>query len=182
MSDDDGSQPRPEIRIDQLTGLRAILAPGRERRPSDFEPAASAGQAADSCPFCAGREERTPPEVWARRPEGGAADGPGWRQRAVPNLYPALVADAGPARGLAIGRSGSEAGLTSSADPLRASNRVTTVDLFGSAPAQGEHEVIVNHPEHRLTLAALGPDGLAEAIAAWRERIAAHRRRPPTCT
>ena len=41
-------------------------------------------------PFLEGHEERTPPELFAWRPSGGAADGPGWTVRVVPNLYPAL--------------------------------------------------------------------------------------------
>ena len=86
----------PQIRIDQLSGLRTILAPGRAARPDQFGAAASSregeGSAAkvESCPFCEGREERTPPELYALRPDGGAADTPGWRTRVVPNLYPAL--------------------------------------------------------------------------------------------
>jgi UDPglucose--hexose-1-phosphate uridylyltransferase len=39
----------------------------------------------ESCPFCAGREDRTPPETLR------LGDGPtGWGVRVVPNLYPAL--------------------------------------------------------------------------------------------
>src|SRR5687768_1862912 len=88
---------RPEVRIDQLTGLRAILAPGRAERPDAFAPAATPGRpgAVESCPFCEGREDRTPPEVWAERPAGGEADSPGWVARAVPNLYP-VVGEAPP--------------------------------------------------------------------------------------
>jgi len=41
-------------------------------------------QELDECPFCAGREDRTPPET-LRLPE----DGP-WRVRVVPNKYPAF--------------------------------------------------------------------------------------------
>ena len=44
----------------------------------------------ESCPFCEGREDRTPPEVFALPAEGRAADTPGWRVRVVPNLYPAF--------------------------------------------------------------------------------------------
>jgi UDPglucose--hexose-1-phosphate uridylyltransferase len=163
----------PEIRIDQLTGLRTLLAPGRAERPDAFpSPAVERDPAgAEMCPFCEGREDRTPPEAWASRPEGGEADTPGWKQRSVPNLYPALVAEPGSSR---PGAGGSEAGLTSSADPLRSSNRVTNVDLFGSAPAQGSHEVIVNHPAHHTRLVDLGGDGIAGAVAAWRSRVAAH--------
>jgi UDPglucose--hexose-1-phosphate uridylyltransferase len=39
----------------------------------------------DACPFCAGREDRTPPET-LRLP----AEGP-WQVRVVPNLYPAIA-------------------------------------------------------------------------------------------
>src|SRR5438874_1748065 len=57
----------PEIRIDQLTGLRAILAPGRAERPDAFAPAPSASRpdARETCPFDEGRADRTPPEAWA---------------------------------------------------------------------------------------------------------------------
>ena len=42
-----------------------------------------------TCPFCEGREDRTPPEALAlptREPENS----PGWTVRVVPNLYPAF--------------------------------------------------------------------------------------------
>ena len=44
----------------------------------------------DECPFCEGREDRTPPEVFAIPAEGREPNTPGWRVRVVPNLYPAL--------------------------------------------------------------------------------------------
>ncbi|HKJ36248.1 MAG TPA: hypothetical protein VKA36_06750 [Solirubrobacterales bacterium] len=162
----------PEARIDQLTGLRTILAPGRARRPDAFDPvpARPSGDAAESCPFCEGREDRTPPEVWGERPGGGEADTPGWLQRSVPNLYPAL-AEADPEGGAAASADG---GLSSAADPPRTSSRTADPSLFASAPASGVHEVIVNSPEHQTRLLDLGPDRLAGALAAWRTRMAAH--------
>ena len=166
------SAPAPEIRIDQLTGLRAILAPGRAQRPDAFAPQApgSSADAAGGCPFCEGREDRTPLELWADRPGDGDADGPGWLQRSVPNLYPALAG--GP---VAAGAgSPSESGLSSVADPLHASARSTEIDLFRTAPAGGSHEVIVNSPAHQTGLLELGEQGIAAAVAAWRTRIAAH--------
>ena len=86
-------KPKPEIRLDQLTGLRTILSPARADRPFDFGgvPEEENSDAAEKCPFCEGHEDRTPPETWADRPGGGAPDSPGWRVRAVPNLYPALA-------------------------------------------------------------------------------------------
>ena len=44
-----------------------------------------------SCPFCEGREDRTPPEVLAlATDEGRKPDTPGWEIRVVPNKYPAF--------------------------------------------------------------------------------------------
>ena len=121
----------PEVRIDQLTGLRTVLAPGRAERPDAFAPAAAAPRpdAAETCPFCEGREDRTPPEVWADRPGGGEPDTPGWVARSVPNLYPVL---GGERSQDAAADSQPEAGLASSIDPLRASARGSEPDLFAS--------------------------------------------------
>ncbi|HEX9966368.1 MAG TPA: hypothetical protein VGB06_00330, partial [Solirubrobacterales bacterium] len=112
----------PEIRIDQLTGLRTILAPGRADRPGGFMPLRSEEKSAEGCPFCEGSEGKTPPEVYATRPEGGEPDTPGWTTRVVPNLYPALGDAAGGAA--AAGAPSAEAGaFASSGDPLLASRR-----------------------------------------------------------
>ena len=44
----------------------------------------------ETCPFCEGREARTPPETFALGRPFGEPDTPGWTVRVVPNLYPAL--------------------------------------------------------------------------------------------
>jgi UDPglucose--hexose-1-phosphate uridylyltransferase len=160
----------PEVRIDQLTGLRTLLAPSRADRPFEFEVSPRPTQepgAPETCPFCEGREGETPPEVWADRPTGSAPNGPGWRVRAVPNRYPALVADAD-------ARAGGESGISASRDPLLASARSGDPELFASAPASGAHEVIVHTPLHRRSLAELGPEELQAAVAGWRARMRAH--------
>lgn len=164
----------PELRIDQLTGLRTLLAPGRAERPDAFlhRPAELDPAARESCPFCEGREDRTPPEVWANRASGGA-DTPGWMQRSVPNLYPALIPPTEP-QGITAAGGPHESGLSSAADPLRGSARTSDPDLFGTASAHGSHEVIVNSPRHVTALAELTEDELAGAMAAWRTRVAAH--------
>jgi len=162
---------KPELRIDQLTGLRTLLAPGRAERPDEFGPrrTGAPAEAAESCPFCEGREDRTPPEVWAARPGGGEPDGPGWAQRSVPNLYPALVDSAG------VSADGPLAsGLSSAADPLADSTRTGEPSLFRASAAAGAHEVIVNSPRHVTALAQLDDGELAGAVAAWRTRVAAH--------
>ncbi len=164
----------PEIRIDQLTGLRTILAPGRAERPDAFErPRRSAApDAAKSCPFCEGSEDRTPPEVWAARSGGGGADTPGWSARSVPNLYPILHGEAG---------ASDESGFSSAGDPLHQSRRAGEPDLFRALPASGAHEVIVSAPEHVTTLAELSEERFRGAVAAWRERMRARAESAAYC-
>src|SRR5438067_347718 len=81
----------PELRIDPLTGLRSIIAGSRAGRPGgDLSAPPAPTIDPDSDPFAEGHEDRTPPEVYAVRPNGGGPNTPGWSVRVVPNLYPAL--------------------------------------------------------------------------------------------
>lgn len=84
----------PDVRFDALAGRTVIAAPQRAARPrtalGDEPGATTGGVSAGDCPFEAGHESETPPEV--ARVGAGAADGPGWRVRAVPNKYP-IVGD-----------------------------------------------------------------------------------------
>ncbi|HEX7625560.1 MAG TPA: hypothetical protein VF379_00780 [Gaiellaceae bacterium] len=71
-----------DLRHDLMTGRWVAVAPGRAERPGASEPARDE---AEACPFCAGHEDRTPPETLR------LGDGPtAWGVRVVPNLYPAL--------------------------------------------------------------------------------------------
>jgi UDPglucose--hexose-1-phosphate uridylyltransferase len=124
------------------------------------------------CPFCEGNEDKTPPEIFALRPEGSAPDTPGWRTRVVPNLYPALGAPEGAGSG---GSPEAEAGsFSSSGDPLLTSRRSGEPDLFSARPATGAHEVLINSPRHVTAMAELDDAEFADAIATWRERMRAH--------
>ena len=88
-----------ELRRNPVSGKLVIVAPGRAARPQDgaprprgnAAPASAPRPAPPVCPFCEGNEALTPPEIEARRPEGGAPDSPGWTLRVVPNKYPALA-------------------------------------------------------------------------------------------
>ncbi|MFN8215759.1 MAG: hypothetical protein U0R71_04100 [Solirubrobacterales bacterium] len=106
----------------------------------------------------------------------------------VPNLYPALgnpKAPGDPSRGSdrtigdrsepRPGSPGAEAGsFASTGDPLLASRRAGEPDLFGSRPASGAHEVLVNSPRHVTAMARLEDEELDAAVATWRERMRAH--------
>jgi len=80
-----------QLLVDALTGDRVILAPGRGKRPDTFRVDASPlPPNVATCPFCAGNEAETPPEV--ARTGAGAPNTPGWDVRVVPNKYP-IVGD-----------------------------------------------------------------------------------------
>ena len=163
--------------------MRTILAPGRAARPDNFSARASEPKGPDSCPFCEGREDRTPPELYALRPGGGPADSPGWKTRVVPNLYPALGGAEGDSSNGSDGGSLAHAGaagaaeagaFASSGDPLLASRKAGEPDLFSARPAAGAHEVLINTPQHLTAMAELDEEQFAAAIATWRERMRAH--------
>ncbi len=67
-----------------MTGRRVAIAPARGTRPGAWEATLEppTQEELDACPFCAGREDRTPPET--------LHVGDPWRVRVVPNLYPAF--------------------------------------------------------------------------------------------
>jgi len=145
-----------ELRIDPLTGQRAIVA--GPRAPALGAPARGAQLRADPAepvsreadPFLDGHEDRTPPELFALRPQGGAADTPGWQVRVLPSLDPALRPD-------------SEA-------PAPQANR----DLFWADAARGCHEVIINAPDPVVSLGELSAEQVATALEVWRERMRVH--------
>jgi len=141
----------PELRIDPLNGQRTIIAGDRAGRPGielKTHPAPPLDPETD--PFAEGHEDRTPPEVFALRPGGGAENGPGWSVRVVPNLYPALSPD--------------------SPAPAPSANP----DLFWAGPARGAHEVVINAPDPVTSLSALSPEQVGAALGVWRERMRFH--------
>jgi UDPglucose--hexose-1-phosphate uridylyltransferase len=155
----------PEIRIDPLSGHRTIVAGERSRRPGG-EPSCAPPEPIDPerDPFAEGHEDRTPPELYALRQDGGPANSPGWRVRVVPNLYPALTpaepSGAAPADGAPTAE--------------RPSGSSARLDLFTAMPATGAHEVIVNGPQPVLSLAELPVEQVAAAMEVWRERMRVH--------
>ena len=157
----------PELRLDPLTGLRAIVAGERADRPgAEFGVEPEPPLDPESDPFLEGHEDRTPPEIWADRPGGGEPDGPGWMVRVVPNLYPAL-ASAPDGEASLRGESIAEPG-----DPLAAARGEPA--LFPSRPAVGAHEVIVSAPTPDVSLLGLEPIQAGRAMEAWRTRMRAH--------
>ncbi|HTZ87348.1 MAG TPA: DUF4921 family protein [Solirubrobacteraceae bacterium] len=176
----------PEIRIDPLSGHRTIVAGERSRRPGGAPTLTEAERAVEPIdperdPFAEGNEDRTPPELYAVRPNGGVPNSPGWTVRVVPNLYPALApredgvmdADA-PSVREAAGSLGADASARAEADLREGPRGSALAELFSSLPATGAHEVIINGPQPVLSLAELPREQVQSAMQAWRERMRFH--------
>ncbi len=76
----------PEYRHDPILDRTVIIAAERASRPYTAQTGSPSRTGPDTCPFCLGHEDRTPPETY--RTGDGAPDTPGWQVRVVPNLYP----------------------------------------------------------------------------------------------
>jgi UDPglucose--hexose-1-phosphate uridylyltransferase len=74
----------PELRHDPVQKRWVIIATERARRPHDFI-IEHAKDSEENCPFCAGHEETTPPEICRINYPNGQ-----WKARCVPNKFPAL--------------------------------------------------------------------------------------------
>ncbi|MEM3085622.1 MAG: sulfate adenylyltransferase [Halobacteria archaeon] len=88
----------PELRKHDFLDEYVLIATERAKRPTDFRKPRPPAAGPETCPFCPGREERTPPAVaaYVRRGEKIEllADGEervrGWSARVFPNLFPAV--------------------------------------------------------------------------------------------
>jgi len=133
-----------ELRKDPLLDRWVIIAAERGQRPSDFaSPEPSPGGAA--CPLCEGSEDKTPPEIWALRPDGSPPDTPGWQVRVVPNKYPALKVEG------EVKREG--------------------LGMFDVLNGVGAHEVIVESPDHDWQMADGPPERIERVLLAYQERL-----------
>lgn len=151
--------PPGELRDDPLNGRVAAIASGRAARPEAFLHEAVPLRGPAGCPFCPGNERMTPPELWADRDPGSNPDGPGWRVRVVPNLFPAFAGAPSP----------THAGAAVAAEPG------PSVGLYRAEPSHGVHEVIIHSPDHRASLAELPEGEVARVLATYRRRLAALR-------
>jgi UDPglucose--hexose-1-phosphate uridylyltransferase len=135
----------PELRKDPITGRWVIIATERAKRPSDFVRDKVQIRGSGFCPFCAGNESKTPPEIVAYRADGSARNSPGWSLRVVANKFPAL---------------GIEGSLNRQGE-----------GLYDKMNGIGAHEVIVETPDHYKTLAMLSPRQIEDVLWAYRDRI-----------
>ncbi len=134
----------PELRKDPITGRWVIIATDRAKRPTDFSRDQVTLLGAANCPFCPGHEHKTPPEVLAFR-NGSRPNEPGWSLRVVPNKFPALRVEG------ELSREGE--------------------GLYDKMNGVGAHEVIVESPEHVISLGDLPEKRVEDLFWAFRDRI-----------
>lgn len=134
----------PELRKDPISGRWVIISIERGKRPSDFGMRISPKKGG-FCAFCEGNEHTTPPEILAFRPDKGAPDTPGWTLRVVPNKFPALHVE------------GKE-------------NRVGE-GIYDRMNGVGAHEVIIENPDHNLTLSSLPLKSVEDTLWAFHQRM-----------
>jgi UDPglucose--hexose-1-phosphate uridylyltransferase len=136
--------PMPELRKDPIVGRWVIIATERAKRPD--EPRVDLKpNAGGYCPFCAGHEHDTPNEILAYRDRNSRRNEPGWRVRVVPNKFPALQV---------------EGELNKRGD-----------GIYDKMHGIGAHEVIIECPQHEVSLAHLTEDNIREVLWAYRDRL-----------
>jgi UDPglucose--hexose-1-phosphate uridylyltransferase len=134
----------PELRKDPVIGRWVIIATERAKRPSAYIGGHEIPKGG-FCPFCRGQEVHTPPEVLSYRESGTDRNTPGWWVRVVPNKFPALQIE-GPLQRRGEG-------------------------MYDCMNGIGAHEVVVETPEHNLSLADLSPRQIQEILWAFRDRV-----------
>ncbi|HDH53147.1 MAG TPA: galactose-1-phosphate uridylyltransferase [Nitrospirae bacterium] len=134
----------PELRKDPISGRWVIISVERGKRPSDFGMRVSPKKGG-FCAFCEGNERTTPPEILAFRPDNGKPNTPGWTLRVVSNKFPALNVEG------QLNRSGD--------------------GIFDKMNGVGAHEVIIECPDHNLTLSTMSLKSVEDVLWAFHQRI-----------
>lgn len=143
----------PSLRQDIATRTWSIVATERAKRPDDFvqHDAARARPVKydKDCPFCPGNEHMTPDAIFAI-PASGAPPQGTWAVRVIPNKFPALVP---PEPGADRGRK----------------RRGLYLEMCGC----GEHEVVIEVPDHSKTIATMSEEEVTAVVRTYRARFLA---------
>jgi len=144
-----------ELRQNPATKEWVIIATERSLRPEQMggHTITALPEEKAVCPFCPGNEAMTPPEILSYRTYATKPNSPGWWIRIVPNKFPALV-------------------------PKGDLKRVKAHKFFRHMMGVGEHEVIIESPDHDKSIATMDQKDVEEIFLAYRERYLAHIQDP----
>ena len=133
-----------EIRQNQLTGEWVIIAPERAKRGGNLLMPAQAPESTADCPFCPGNEASANGERYRVNDAAGR-----WMLRSIVNKFSVLSA---------------EGAVQSERCAVRGVEKVNAV---------GPHEVLIETPEHHLTVALCSVEHVARILGAYRDRFQA---------
>ncbi|KAL9263189.1 ADP-glucose phosphorylase-like protein [Drosera capensis] len=136
----------PQLRKDEINNRWVIFSPSRSKRPSDHNNNNNQTQTPSSstttCPFCAGNEDQTAPEIFRVGPIGSGSD---WTIRVIENLYPAVNKET---RVVGCEEKGE-----------------------GECDGLGFHDVVIEVPRHGVGLKDLEGREIGEVVLAYKRRI-----------
>lgn len=133
----------PEWRKDPILDRWVVIATERSKRPTDFAVPGEEKKGGE-CPLCQYHEMETPPEIIAYRDRDSAKNRPGWWLRVVPNKFPALR--------------------------IEGQNELRNYGLYQVMNGVGAHEVVVETPDHGITIEDSSSYQVQEVVRAWRDR------------
>ena len=148
----------PEFRQKLATGDWIIIAAERAKRPEEFAHVHTEGQAPmydATCPFCRGNEAATPATILTLPLDAGAG---AWEVRVVPNKFPALVPSSNPPDMLCS----------------------QMVGPYLMREGAGQHEVIIESPQHNLDLPMMDDAQIKRVVQAYHQRFMALNADPTT--
>ena len=161
-----------ELRQNAVTGRWVAVAPVRGSRPVEEDPASADEEPVPArdphCPFCPGNEAELPEVLWELP---GSVD-PGWRCRAVPNLY-AAFRDVDPDAG---GRTGPVQG------GVLVEDASAGVEPGRTRPSTGLQEVLIESPRHDRDPGRMGGEELEAVVKLYAQRLARVARERPDFT
>jgi UDPglucose--hexose-1-phosphate uridylyltransferase len=132
------------IRLNKATREWVIYAPTRRKRPQDFQKNSLDREILPAhdpqCPFCQTNDDRLEPVIL----EMPKSDGTGWQTRVVPNKFPALIPNEHPER--------------------------RTEGIYLTMPGYGQHEVVIESPEHHLDIATMSLDAVEIILETYHKR------------
>lgn len=143
ISADEPAGRAPRRHHDPLAARTVLVAPRRAERPIELESADHGGAPLAECPFCAGNERLTPPDI-LRSPE---AAGGAWQARIIPNRYPFV-------------------------EELPAGSAAAEHSPVASHPAHGVHDVVIESPEHVRSILAVDAARWRDVWGLCQQRLA----------
>jgi len=138
-----------ELRYDALHRRWVIITTERNHRPREFYPHREQVWSDDECPFCPGRENQTPNEIVAVRPDGSKPNSPDWRIRVTQKKLPAL-------------------------DTCEITWKPGAEGFYELLPGFGVHEIIIEGPDHNMSMHEFPPDLIFDVLDMYRNRLAFH--------